>query len=88
MQKRLILTVVAASLVPAVASPAEDDPVGVGDQLLELEPLDDGGIGGARHEQGHEQGANQPCERLESKHCLNLEAPEPRVKRSAPHDLD
>jgi len=72
--------------------PAEHDSVGVGHQLLELEPLDDGAIGGtcreADQEQGRQERAYQPGQQLESKHFPNLEAPAARVKRSGPHDLD
>ena len=71
---------------------SEDDPVGVGDQLLELESLDDGAIGGAGREAHHEEcgqeRAYQPGPQRESKHFLNLGAPTRSVKRSAPHDLD
>ena len=67
-------------------------PVGMGHQLLELESLDDGAIGGACGEANYKKGcqerAHQPGRQLESKHFLNLWALTASVKRSGPHVLD
>ncbi|MBW2212744.1 MAG: hypothetical protein JRG67_17215 [Deltaproteobacteria bacterium] len=71
---------------------SKDDSVGMADQFLELEPLDDRAIGGtcreAYEKQDGDDRAYQPGQQREFKHFPNLGAPTPSVKRSVAHDLN
>ena len=66
--------------------PAQEDAIGMLDELVEIHGLNDGGLGGAGAE-GRDD-AHDDGERLESKHFLTLSASERSVKRAATHDLD